>query len=372
MIQKVATSITNTTSVQPLALARLALLLYTILIIFASLTPFTFKLASISAFAWMGASLPKFIPIFDVWVNILGYLLFGFLAVFAVYPRVLKWSALILVLSCGVLLSGTLESLQTFLPGRISNLTDWYANTLGTLIGALFALPLRPNWLSGNRAERYRFTYFGPHQGFFLMLILFPFAQIFPINVWLGMGDLDQAELRVSQFWSTTLNNASQELLITSLALTSISAFFLYGTRSQTSQLKLIALLMSVSVAVKIAMSQLQYGAYGLQYWASFATGAGLLIGLVAASLMQRLQKRTQWLIAFIGLNLLLILVNILPHNPYHLSQLELLPQGRLMHFNGLLEWLSLVWPFLAIGLLIKDFKMHWDSEDAGLNHKKS
>lgn len=341
---------------QPFSLARFGLVLFIILVVYASLTPFAFKWSSISALAWLSAPLPKYIPLFDVGVNVLGYFPLGFLAVFALYPRFTRWRALFVTVCFGVTLSCLLESLQTFLPERISNITDLYANSLGTLIGALFALPLRPAWLSGNLAERYRFAVFGKHQGFFLLILLFPIAQIFPQNVWLGMGDLDLPDIRISLFWSRIINNATQETLITALALISASAFLMFGTRRKVAQIKLIFLMILVSVGVKISMSQLQYGSYGIQYWASIATASGLVLGFIFSILIKNISKRAQWNIAFWGLVLLIILVNVLPINPYYLSQLEILPQGRLKHFNVLLQWLSMMWPFMAIVILIRNF----------------
>lgn len=153
---------------QPYPLARMALWLIIVLVAYASLTPFNFYLAAPSlAYEWVRAPLPRYIPLFDVTTNILGYLPFGFLMVFAVFPRLRKWQALLFSVFCGLILSGSLESLQAFLPRRISSQVDWYSNILGTLIGALFALPLRPAWLSGNMAERFRYTIFGKQQSFF-------------------------------------------------------------------------------------------------------------------------------------------------------------------------------------------------------------
>jgi len=50
----------------------------------------------------------------------------------------------------------------------------------------------------------------------------------------------------------------------------------------------------------------------------------------------------------------LIILVNVLPYNPYFHSLLEQLPQGKLTHINGLFAWISIIWPFLAIFVLLK------------------
>lgn len=336
-------------------LAQLSLLAFVGIIFFASLTPFNFQSLRLSPFAWMTAPLPRYIPFFDVEVNILGYLPFGFLCFFAIYPKLLKFQAFLWTVFFGMLLSGSLETLQTFLPSRVANLIDWYANVIGTLLGALIAILCSPTWLKSNPALRLRYEIFGKHRSFFLLLLLFPVAQIFPQNVWLGMGDFNIAQIRISPFWSTILNNTSQEIFIAMLAVFSTSAFLMFGTYRQTPQIRMMVGIIFLGVSIKIAMSQLQYGSYGIQSWLSLANIAGIFLGLMGALVIQQLSKKSQWHIALWGLITLVILSNLLPPNPYHLSQLQLLPQGRLTHFNGLLEWLSMVWPLLAIGVLLRD-----------------
>lgn len=61
---------------------------YAFLIFYVSLNPFDFDFQNgISIWAWLDAPLPRFITLFDVSVNVLAYIPFGFLLVFASYPR---------------------------------------------------------------------------------------------------------------------------------------------------------------------------------------------------------------------------------------------------------------------------------------------
>lgn len=336
-------------------MAQLLLILYLCLVIYTSLTPFNFLLDShLLPWSWLLAPTPRYIPIFDVITNIVGYLPFGFLMIFSLYPRLLKWSALIITLFLGIFVSGCLESLQTYLPTRIPSSIDWYSNTLGVLIGALFALPFSPQWLSGNRAARIRDLIFGEHQGFFLLLLLCPLAQIYPQNTWLGMGDFGLQITRISPFWSFPLNNASQEILITSLATLSIGTVFLFGMRKNASPLKLISGLLFFMVLLKLLISQFQFGQTGASKWWSASVSVGLAIGFLLIFLASFLSRKSLWLLAMTSILGLIILVNILPYNPYFYDLLEQLPQGKMTHINGLFAWISIVWPFLAIILLFK------------------
>jgi len=342
----------------PFSLARLTLCVTIALIIFASLTPFNFEYVSLDPLSWITAPLPKYIPLFDVEVNILGYLPLGFLAVLALYPRWVKWPAFLLSLLFGLFVSASLESAQSFLSTRVANLTDFYANGLGTFIGALLAITINPVLLSKHWTGRFRNVFFGKNQEFFLLLAIFPLAQIFPQNVWLGMGDWHINFLRISPYWTRILSNTTQEILIATLAVVSTSAFMMTGIRRQAPKLKVILGVIAFSAFLKFAMSELQYGSFDVKHWISVANGFGIALGFIIAIIIRNYSRSTHWVIAIIGFILLLIVVNILPQNPYYLSQVQLLPQGRLKHFNGLLEWLTMVWPLLGIVVLIKQYKI--------------
>lgn len=83
----------------------------------------------------------------DIAVNILGFIPFGFC--FFLYRRSLKpkqWVAntTLWVVITGAAISLAIEVTQTWLPNRVSSTTDLLTNTLGTLLGAVLALGIRP------------------------------------------------------------------------------------------------------------------------------------------------------------------------------------------------------------------------------------
>ncbi len=70
-------------------LARFLFLAYVLLVVYATLYPFSgWRDSGISAFAYLAAAKPPYITGFDLTVNVLGYLPYGWLAVLAMYPRV--------------------------------------------------------------------------------------------------------------------------------------------------------------------------------------------------------------------------------------------------------------------------------------------
>src|SRR5438445_9150933 len=126
---------------QPSTLARYLFVAYVLLVVYASLHPFSgWRDRGLPAFAFLAAPFPRPIPVFDVVANIIGYMPLGFLAVLAVYPWLRRGYALRFGLACSVLLSFALGSLQLYLPPRTSSNLDLLANTVGGAAGALAAL----------------------------------------------------------------------------------------------------------------------------------------------------------------------------------------------------------------------------------------
>ena len=68
--------------------ARAALLAYLLLIVYASWFPFSgWHNNGQSPLTYMNLALPQYWTVFDVAVNVVGYIPFGILIVLALYPR---------------------------------------------------------------------------------------------------------------------------------------------------------------------------------------------------------------------------------------------------------------------------------------------
>src|SRR5262252_11250683 len=98
---------------QPSVLARCLFVAYLLLVVYASLYPFSgWRDRGLPAFAFLAAPFNRPVPAFDVFVNVLGYLPLGFLAVLAAYPRLRGASGFAFAVALSVLASFILESLQ--------------------------------------------------------------------------------------------------------------------------------------------------------------------------------------------------------------------------------------------------------------------
>src|SRR5262249_36253053 len=145
------------------------------------------------AFAFLAASFNRPVPAFDVFVNVLGYMPLGFLAVLAAYPRLRGASGFAFGAACSVLLSFVLESLQVYLPTRTASNLDLIANTAGGVAGAIAALAATRPLLDGGRLEGLRDELFLPGRRVDLGLVLLGlwlFSQLNPETLLFGTGDL--------------------------------------------------------------------------------------------------------------------------------------------------------------------------------------
>jgi hypothetical protein len=77
-----------------------------------------------------------------------------------------------------------------------------------------------------------------------------------------------------------------------------------------------------------------------------FLIGAIMLAGLAyAPHVAQRGWRPTTLLLG-------LVIINTTPANPYFVATLQTWVQGKFLNFNGAAQFLSLLWPFLAVWFL--------------------
>ncbi|HKB60559.1 MAG TPA: VanZ family protein, partial [Gallionellaceae bacterium] len=162
---------------------------YVLLIVYASLSPFTgwrdqgFTFADV-----LTAPLSLTYNAMDAWVNVVAYIPFGMLAALTLLPRLrARWSISV-TLAAGMALSAAMEFLQMYLPTRTSSNLDILTNSAGTLAGALLALRIAPTpWFAGLTDWRRARIRRGPGADFGLALVaLWMFVQVNPSLPMLG------------------------------------------------------------------------------------------------------------------------------------------------------------------------------------------
>ncbi|HTN28057.1 MAG TPA: VanZ family protein [Burkholderiales bacterium] len=338
-------------------LARLALAVYVLLVVYASLHPLSgWRDPGTPLFAFLTAPRPRWVTLFDVMSNVLGYLPLGVLCAFALPPQRRGFAAILIAAACGAALSTVLETAQTFLPARVASNLDVMANTAGALMGGIVGAIAAP-WLPGKEAlKRLRAETFRPGSEGDLGLVLLAlwlFAQINPTTLLFGAGDLRDLvteaagpahapHLFVSVEALTAAGNFVALSLLVSLVAQPGAAVRRY----------LLSLLVAALAARALAFTVLMPAEPPLA-WLTPGAQLGVACGVAAALLAVMLPRTARLAIAAVLLMAATVLVNLSPPNPYTAAMLKLWAQGHFLNFNGLTRLVSVMWPFVALAYLV-------------------
>ena len=356
----------------PSPVARASLLAYLLLIVYASWFPFSGWLnQGLSPLIFLEhASMPRYWTKFDAIINVVGYMPFGALVVYALYPRVRGVVAFVAATACGVLVSGVMEAVQTYLPSRVSSNLDFYTNAAGAAMGALFGTLTVTKLLDGSHLYRLRQRWFVQHtsQGLVLMA-LWPLAQIYPQGFLFGHGQLlpilsdwlsrlldsnidlvelmrPGVELTVEQYWLS-------ETIITACGMVGAGLTLLCLMRKHAPRAGLLIGLAGAAVVVKSLATALLFSPENAFVWITPGAQGGFLIGAIMLAGLAFAPQLAQRRLAALTLLLSLLIVNTTPVNPYFLSTLQGWVQGKFLNFNGAAQFLSLLWPFFALWFLL-------------------
>ncbi|WP_312519627.1 VanZ family protein [Massilia sp.] len=353
-------------------IARAALLAYLLLIVYASWYPFSgWRDNGVPLFAFLNLVKQRYWTGFDVGVNIAGYIPFGILIVLSLYPRIKGIWAVLLAAIAGVLVTGTMEAVQNFLPTRVPSNLDFITNAGGCLLGAILGALWAPGLLDRSRLFKLRRRWFLPHASQGLVLVaIWPLAQIYPQSYLFGHGqvlpiisgwlsswfdtDIDLvAMLRpgddimtVEQYWLS-------ETIITACGMTGAALTLMCLVRRGAPRFSLMLALMAAALVVKAFASSLLFRPDNALVWVTPGAEGGFLIGLIMLSGLVFAPQVAQRRLAVVTLVLSLIVVNTIPVNPYFSSTLQGWVQGKFLNFNGAAEFLSLLWPFFALWFLL-------------------
>lgn len=345
--------------------------MYAFLIVYASLYPFAnWHDIGLPLWAFLLMPMPHYWTGFDVATNIVGYLPFGMLVVFALHPNVRGIPAAVIAVFCGMLLSGGMEALQTFLPNRVSSNLDFLTNTGGTFLGAIAGVTLGRTFLEQSRVLHYRHTWFVPEAGRGLIVAgLWPLAQIYPQGYLFGHGQVmpifsdwlsdlletpvdlvamltKDLELTVQEYWLS-------ETLITAFGMTGALLLWTCLMRKQAPKALLILLLVGVTIAVKLFANALLFTPANALAWLTPGAKGGLIIGTMMVGGLAYAPPTAQRRLAAASLVVGLVAINLVPANPYFIATLQAWIQGKFLNFNGAAHFLSVVWPMIALWFLL-------------------
>ena len=337
-------------------LARILFGVFAALTVYASLYPMEgWRDPGVSPFAYLTAPWPRHITRFDIAVNVLGYVPYGFLAATVLQPRFRASSAFIVATASALILSLILEALQSYLPARIASNLDAICNVLGAAIGAAAAVRYGPALFEGAFA-RLRESAFLPGVVIDLGLTLMGlwlFVQLNPTTLLFGAGDLreflgarEPRGERPAFFITIEALTAAANLTAASLILSSLTA------RAAAVRLQ-IALLIGAALIVRTAAFAILMRAENVLAWLTHGAQIGLAIGVVVALAAVALPRGLRMILAALLIMAATVLVNLAPPNPYLAASLKVWQQGHFLNFNGLTRLVSALWPFAALGYLM-------------------
>ncbi|MDO8177388.1 MAG: VanZ family protein [Undibacterium sp.] len=350
--------------------SRASLVAYLVLIVYASWYPFSgWKINNLAAILDVVKQWPRYWSVFDVAVNVLGYMPLGALLVFAVYPRVKRRWAIFLASLCGVLISMTMEGMQYFLPSRVTSLLDVITNAIGTLLGAIIGMRLVPMLLEKGRLRLLR-TQWLYHEASreLLVLGLWPLAQIFPQASLFGLGqilpilsgwleefldiDVDLGNILLNGFELDADEFLLSETFITACGCTGAVLICLFLLNRHAPKFWLSCVLLLAALSSKTLASALMFSPDLAFAWLTPGAKGGLLISVIMLYGFSFAPTHVQRRLAIIMLGASLLLTNIIPSNPYFLATMQSEIQGKFLNFYGAAQFLSVVWPFVALWYL--------------------
>jgi hypothetical protein len=278
------------------------------------------------------------------------------------------WGFLLASLA-GVLVSGSMEAAQTYLPSRVSSNLDFYTNAAGCTIGALIGTLSARKLMDTSHLYKLRQRWFAQHASQGLVLVaLWPLAMIYPQPFLFGLGQLlpilsewlgalldteidltafvrPDAMLSVEQYWLS-------ETIVTACGMVGGGLTLLCLLRKTAPRGVLVTLLVAAAVAVKTVATGLLFSPDNAFIWITPGAQGGFLIGAIMLAGLAFAPHQSQRRLAAAALLLSLLIINTTPINPYFSETLQSWVQGKFLNFNGAAQFLSLLWPLAALWFL--------------------
>ena len=346
-------------------LARAALVVYAVLVIYSGLSPWSgWRDLGVSPWAFLDAPAPRHLTRFDLIVNVLGYLPLGALAVLALHPRLRGLAAMVAATAAGALLAGSIEALQTYLPARVSSNIDLATNSTGALLGALLAAPFASSLIDRGRLMQLRVRWFRRDASFLLVVLaLWPAAQTAALPMlfangalldgaavldWLGWISAQQLD---ASFGPAEFVLAEAVVVVSGMLAAGLAAASIM--QPGAPRIRLLLGLVAAALALRSLAYAISFGPDQAFVWLTPGAVGGLLLGLLTLLVMAHGRPLAVQAAALAATVVWIAVVNLVPGNPYHLDWLAGFRPGRLAHFQAVALWLSLAWPLVLAAALL-------------------
>ncbi len=343
-------------------LSRTSLLVYGVLLVYGSLSPWTgWRSLGVSPLAFLHAPWPAYVTGFDLTLNVLAYVPLGLLLVLTLHPRLRGLPAVLAACALAAGLSVLIEGLQNYLPARIASNLDVLTNVAGAALGSVAGAALAPALIGGRRLHQARRRWFRPTSATLLLLaLLWPLAQIHPGPMLFGNGDFGY------EFTSALFGLfdrpmpvfdagqfAAAEALVTACGMLAAGAALSAAMKQRAPRLRMLLLMLGAALATKAITYGHEFGPERALAWLTPGAVAGLAIGWLAVTAAATATARTASALAAAALLLLVVAVNVVPPNPYHAHWLAARQPGRLRDVAAASDWLAQSWPYALLAVLL-------------------
>ena len=262
------------------------------------------------------------------------------------------------------LLSFFLESLQLFLPGRVTALHDWFANSAGGCIGATLAFSRTASRVAGQLAVlRERWLHPSPHAEIgFLLLMVWLVAQSNPAIPFFEAGHLANELTRGWQDAQPGLLSLAPQVVAIALNVCGFALFIGVWTGTRIFAGVPVLFVLAAGLMVKFLAAGLLLKAPLLETWLGPASTLGLIAGYLLALLLLGAAPRTRLFLALLlifGGGLMARMAGIYEGfdamlRLFHSSH------AQLGTFASLTRWLNELWPVAACVYLVVLFMRGW------------
>jgi VanZ family protein len=286
----------------------------------------------------------------DVAFNIVAYVPFGLLLCLYFRSRGSR-HAIAIAIGMSAAFSFAMETLQLFLPGRVTSIVDLATNTTGGALGAfafadpVFSMATRP---LGEMRERLVIPG-GYGDAALVLLMLWLLAQLNPALPFFGAGDIGhgiEADLAALQWAFVAMGICGFGLFVSTLLA------------SEGGSLRLTLMLLSVALWLKFAMASVMLQPHADAEWAGGGRIVGVLVGLAAFIPLRGLRRATRMYLAFVLILAASLFAKVFGAYSGMEDFLRVFrwPHGQLASFATLTRFIHELWPVATVVFLVALF----------------
>ena len=295
---------------------------------------------------------PRYIPPFDLILNVLAYVPFGVLACFR-FRESGASRPMLRAIGLAAALSVAFEFCQLVIPYRVASIIDVMANTAGAALGALafldpvHAVVTRP--LGEMRSRLFTSGLWG--DAGIVLLALWLLAQLNPALPFFGAGNIVAES-------GHTLDAELMRVIAVGLSFCGFALFVSTLMRSAHGSLRVTIVLLSIALWLKFVAGSMMLKPSFSAEWMSGGRIVGLVAGMVFFVPFRKLGRLARIYLAIVLMMAGTLFSKIFGSYDTNEEVLRLFnwPHGQLGGFATLTGYMHELWPLAALVFLIGYF----------------